>query len=297
MTTERDPQTRVVLSWLREDQHESVDRVLASVLDEVDMTPQRRSWWPAWRIADMNPYAKVAIAAAAVLVIAFAGYQLLPGNRQPGSSPSPSPAQTAEPTPAFVSYSDVPFGPGGFGRCPAEKVDPTCVEDPKDDTITFTYEAPASWKAFEGVGVWIDLNAPPDGAAMFFARGTWLHSDPCLPPSGADPDIPVGPTVDDYVTALVNNAALDVTAPTDITFAGYSGKYLDLTVPDDISACSEYLPMDAHIYAQGPGHRWHFRIVDVGGVRVVVETYDYVGTSPQRLAELQAILDSLAIKP
>ena len=49
MTTERDPRTRTVLSWLREDQHENAERVLLRALDEVDTTPQRRSWWPAWR--------------------------------------------------------------------------------------------------------------------------------------------------------------------------------------------------------------------------------------------------------
>ena len=49
MTTERDPRTRTVLSWLREDAHENAERVLLRALDEVDTTPQRRSRWPAWR--------------------------------------------------------------------------------------------------------------------------------------------------------------------------------------------------------------------------------------------------------
>ena len=57
MTTERDPRTRIVLSWLREDAHENAERVLLRALDEVDTTPQRRSWWPAWRIHWMNTYA------------------------------------------------------------------------------------------------------------------------------------------------------------------------------------------------------------------------------------------------
>ncbi len=49
MTTERDPRTRIVLAWLREETHENAERVLLRALDEVDTTPQRRSWWPAWR--------------------------------------------------------------------------------------------------------------------------------------------------------------------------------------------------------------------------------------------------------
>ena len=49
MSTERDV-TRIVRSWLRTDEHESADRVLDTVLDLLDATPQRRSWWPARRI-------------------------------------------------------------------------------------------------------------------------------------------------------------------------------------------------------------------------------------------------------
>ena len=77
MTTERDPRTRIVLSWLHEDAHEDAERLLLRALDEVDTTPQRRPW-SARRFTDMNTYAKLAIAAAAVLVVAFAGFQLLP---------------------------------------------------------------------------------------------------------------------------------------------------------------------------------------------------------------------------
>ena len=95
MTTERDPRTRTVLSWLREETHENAERVLLSALDEVDRTPQRRSWWPAWRITEMNKLALTAAAAAAVLVIGIVGYNLLPsfgvGRSNPTPPPSPSP--------------------------------------------------------------------------------------------------------------------------------------------------------------------------------------------------------------
>ena len=49
MNTERDPETRIVLSWLRENAHENAERLLLNVLDEVDTTPQRWSIWTAWR--------------------------------------------------------------------------------------------------------------------------------------------------------------------------------------------------------------------------------------------------------
>ena len=98
MTTEHDPRTRIVLSWLREEAHENPEHMLLRALDEVDATPQRRSW-PAWRSNRMNTYAKLIVAAAAVLLVAFAGFQLLPRaggvGGEPTIAPSPSPTLLA----------------------------------------------------------------------------------------------------------------------------------------------------------------------------------------------------------
>ena len=83
-----------------------------------------------------------------------------------------------------------------------------------------------------------------------------------------------------------------------MTLAGYSGKYMDLQVPADIAACpTSYWPWEPGLYAQGPSQRWHLWILDVAGQRVVVQSTDYAGTSAQRRAELQAIVDSLQIRP
>ena len=101
MTTGHDPQTRIVLSWLREDAHENAEQMLLRALDEVDATPQRR-FWPAWRSNRMNTYAKLIVAAAAVLLVAFAGFQLLPRSGgvggEPTIAPSPSPSLLARGT-------------------------------------------------------------------------------------------------------------------------------------------------------------------------------------------------------
>ena len=90
MPTDRD-MTRIVRSWMDEGATALPDRVLDAVLDQVPATQQRRSWWPSRRIAQMNKLLPAAVAAAAVLVVAVIGYNLLPGvSGQGGRSPAPS---------------------------------------------------------------------------------------------------------------------------------------------------------------------------------------------------------------
>jgi len=107
MTTERDPGTRIVLSWLREDAHENAERVLLRALDVVDTTPQRRSWWPARRSL-MPTYAKLVAAAAALVVVAVVGYNLIPRN---GNGGPVTPTPTASPIP--LSSDDTAALAGG----------------------------------------------------------------------------------------------------------------------------------------------------------------------------------------
>jgi hypothetical protein len=301
MTTEPDSRTRTVLSWLREDAHENAERMLLRALDEVDATPQRRPCWPARRSSEMNTFAKALVAAAAVVAIAVVGINLLPGIQRgaggatpsaspsaPSTVPSASPSPTTKPTPSLVAHT--------IRAC--------CTEDNAPvASMTFTVTAPPSWDAWNDGGVDLGVTAnwsnaaEGDEAFVGLYPGGNLFSEPCLTDENAPADIRVGPTVDDLVTALVDHPKLDVTAPVDVTLAGYSGKYLDLTTPDDISKCARYFPMDHHIYAQGPGQRWHMWILDVDGVRVLVETNDYPDTPPGVLAEEPAIVNSLVITP
>lgn len=221
----------------------------------------------------------------------------------PTPTPTATPAPTTAPSPMAIlaeqplvagRYFEIPFAPGGMDFCYGQA---GCTETPADDTMRFTLTVPDGWVGGSVHTIYsAEGKAPPNGAGLVISRGGGLYTEPC----GDEwpPNIIVGPTVEDFVSALVEHPKLEVTTPVDVTLAGYAGKYVDLQVPSDISACpTSYFPWEPGIYAQGPGSRWHLWVLDVDGIRVVVQSTDYEGTSPQRQAELRATVESIQIEP
>ena len=137
MSTDRDA-TRIVRSWLQTDDNESADRVLDAVLDQLDTTPQRRPRWVAWRFSDMNTYAKVALATAAVVVAALLGYSYLVARNVGGPSLVPSePTPTPVPTPSSTPVPTLEMGAGALNAGSYR------ITDVEPFSITIT--VPAGW--------------------------------------------------------------------------------------------------------------------------------------------------------
>jgi len=88
-------------TFLQEGPLELPDPSYDQVRDRMDHTRQRAFIGP-WRTPDMNRYLKTGLAAAAVVLIAVVGYNLLPGSPAPGGEPSATPELTAtvEPSPS-----------------------------------------------------------------------------------------------------------------------------------------------------------------------------------------------------
>ena len=255
MTKQRDLDT-LLTAYMVDGMHDLPDHVVEAVLGEVHRTRQRAVLGP-WRTPSMNSALKLALAAAAVVVVALVGINLMQqgggvGGPVPSSTPTASPSATAlaampeGPLPAGT-YAFMPFrtGPGLDSTCP-QPAPSGCVDPGAPTSMQVRLTVPDGWDSFEQ-GVWIGDNAPPGGAALGFGRGGWLYSDPCRNPDVADPDVSVGPLVDDFVNALADHPLLDTTDPVDITVDGYAGKSIDLQVPDDISQCEVYRPWQPNI--------------------------------------------------
>jgi len=257
---------------------------------QLPSTKQRPAWWPGWRFPEMNQAMRIALASAAVVAVAVIGFSLFRGMNVGGpdlTGPSPSPS----PEPAVLT--DGPLEAGTYTTTPFPS---------PDDAIQFTFTVPDGWTGdLRGPSVFPssgDGTSGPAGAAMALLRVVGLYADPCQGNTG-QPDIPLGPTVDDLVTALADPGAYESTAATDVVVDGYAGKQLELLMPSDIdfATCDggQFWVWDAGPYAQGPGNRWQVTILDVGGTRAVILAEDFAATPERVQTELDAIVDSIQI--
>jgi hypothetical protein len=273
MTTERDV-TRIVRSWLEDGVTTLPDRVLDQVLDQLPATPQRRPMWRARRIASMNNFAKLGVAAA-VVAAAVVGLTVLPSNAPgPGASSEPTPSPTA--SPRIVPESG-PLAPGSWS-----------FTDIAPFAITFTIPAEGWQKNVVPGVIWTDSSEARFGVGLFEDD---LYADPCSWQAGTI-EPPVGPTVDDLATAFANLPGMDATTPATVSVDGYQGRFVELTAPTDQSACDGE---GMRLAGEGPLEpgRHRFWIVDVDGTRVVVSAVDRPAANDSERNELQEIIDSI----
>jgi hypothetical protein len=328
MTIEHDSQTRIVLSWLRQDAHEDAERVLLRALDEVDATPQRRSWWPARRFTSVTNI-RLAIAAAAVVIVALFGYNLLPltGSFGGPATPAPSPTPSASPaSPAMLEHAPMAAcGPAGGP--------PNCLAPGTyrlSGTVwpgEITMEVPSGWfewlpstdrDAFDALLVGDGTNGGSGWGLQFIVVDA-VAKDPCDPTKGRYARAETG-TIDGLVAALSAWPGFEATAPVPTVVGGYSGQLVKLTSTRTETDCPNgsiwTIPQsgsaDAYpmVGVSGKARAGTFRIVDVNGTLLVIRTTDFPDTSPNELSNgipddptrhaadqvvMQQILDSIRI--
>jgi len=299
MSTDRDV-TRTVRSWLKEDGHEDADRVLDSVLDHLDTTPQRRAQWLARRFSFMSNPVRIAIAAAAVLAVIVLGITLLPrqnvGVTQP-SSPTPTAYPTFSIAPEMTPLPTEAALPGAGALAPGTYV----IDDPFPLRVSLTTDG--GWRVWSGIttdGAAIYKNSfdPPAGIGIVVVVVHNVYADPCDPAKGSL--VPqLGPGVDDLATALAGQVGTEASPATDVTLDGYSGKYLEYTMTG-AGSC----PGNVHRFPTVAGPREAVQtehdqvwILDVDGVRLMIDAFSFPGASEADLAELREVVDAIQIQP
>ncbi len=287
MTAPRDPD-QLIRAFLDEGRTELPDRAYDAVRGQIDRTRQRAVIGP-WRESDMNTYAKLALAAAAVLVVAVIGINLLPGGRggvggSPAASPTPIlPTASPAPTPRTLTTSDVGSTlAAGTYRVAAPFVEPFTVTVPGNQ-----------FDQLVEAGVAFDNPASNAGYAVLVPNGT--YADPCAP--GATPQ-PAPATVDGLVQAFASMKGFRLDSSVDVTFDGHAGKAIVLT---NTLAADAACPFDGWVpifdYAGAPpegaatnrGVTEYFWIVDVAGTPVIIAP----STNARTFGELDPLIQSI----
>ena len=290
MTTNREME-RIVQSWLQPGLTTLTDDVLDPVLDQLPATPQRRPLWSPRRSRHVGSFAKFALAAAAVLVVAVVGINLasrsgLPDVAAPTLMPSVLPSQSAVPAtsaPEFAPDSG-PIDPGRYRwTWPGGEV---------------SLAMPRGWIGnAEGMG-------KHAGTQAEIGFGPWLpgtaedvnyvYADAC---DSADQLAPIGPTLDDLVTALEDQAGTD--AVTSMFSAGPAvGWRVEIREAAglDRSSCRFGLEGPLQVwpgwFALAPGYWGVVYAFDVNGERVVFVAGLGPTATDADVAEVDAIVGS-----
>ena len=171
-------------------------------------------------------------------------------------------------------------------------------------TLRVTFGVPDGWEAWAyGVVETEGRGEPTAGRGLGFWIVDEVYADPCRWNRGSI-DPPVGSGVHDLVTALAEQRQRYATTPRDVTLAGYPGEQMQLQVPPtiDFSDCfdSEFhswtaLPSGGR-YHQGPSQFDRLWILDIDGVRLVIDAAFFPGTSREDRAELVQIVESVRIE-
>jgi len=293
MTASRDPE-RLIRAFLDEGVTELPERVYDVVRSDIDQTRQRVAIGP-WRAPDMNTFAKFAMAAAAVLVVAVVGYNILPaggGNVgvAPPVSPSPSPsvslAPTATPSP---SPSDLAFFPDGTISAGRHSM----IRSGKSLSV----DMPSGWTSHGGFRIYTMA-----GQAAFIV---WtdapanVYADPCM----KEPlDPPAGDTPAELAAAVSSIPGTDlVSGPSDVTIGGHPAKLVSIRIREDIDCA----PGEFSLWyreADGPaGGRWpdalgdtiNVWIIDVDGTIVWIDGEAGSNTPPALQGEMRQIVESI----
>jgi hypothetical protein len=251
------------------------------------------------RSNDVNGHSR-----ANTLVVAIAVALLASACAATAPTPRPSPVTTAVPTPTPV------LDPG----VTALRAGTHALQVMGTGTYpSYTVIVPPGWFDLES-GRFVDQYPETGKPRPVLGLSVWdvgeVFRDPChWQGQGFVP----GPGVANLVAALVAQKLRNATTPTDVTLAGYAGKYLEWSVPADMKS-SSWTSFDAcdldsdgvnrdflswlgngtgDRYEEVPGQVDQLWVLDVKGQRLVVDATYSPGTPQSDRAKLEAVVDSL----
>ena len=280
-------------AWMDLGPTSAPDRVADAARLEARTTRQRPAFLSRWatrRFPEMNNTVRFVLAAAVLAVAALVGYSyvIAPNVGAPADPSQPAPSNHAgasiEADLPILSDQEGPLEPGTYV---VNEVEPLRLAITVPDGWTRNIAPATVWTQNSTVHLW-------------FGRVDNLYADAC--DAAGDPmDPPLGPTVQDLAEALSSYEGVDA-AVSDVTASGFPGRHIELTLADpagdpcggasrlwDIES-GEALGLSGKFSTLGV---WTF---DVNGDRLVIAGEARSAALPKDVADLESIMDSLAIQ-
>lgn len=174
-----------------------------------------------------------------------------------------------------------------------------------------SFDVPAGWKGEGGWAILKGDEGTPSGLAMAPVTIDRVYWDSCRwNREGSLADGPFVTTLGGLETALAGSWDGTATRRSIVALAGLDGRYVEVRTPADVdlTTCDEgryvlFANGDDQRWVQGAGELDQLWLVDVDGVDeelggglLVIDAASQPGVSPEDLAELQAIVDSIEIE-
>jgi hypothetical protein len=286
------------------------DRILPATFERTRHARQRR-FGAAWRSISMNRTWQLATAAVVgVLIIGLGVVFISRSQGGVGAPPASSPTIGSSPTPSSSPpASPANLTPGTLctgATCLSGALDPGmyAFDAGKVTPVPFSFAVPAGW-AVDAEGFVKKHAGAPDEVYMTAWTISHIYGDACHRTGTL---VAVGSTADDLTTALAVQKGRVASPATDVTVGGFPGKRITLTVPadTDVTTCEAGVVRvwpdpgpdeSGGLCCSAAGSTDVVTSVDVAGQRLVVIARHEAGSSSADQAELQAIVDSIAIEP
>jgi hypothetical protein len=309
MTTDDREFWLATTDWLEAGSDETPPAAVDAVLLAVRTTRQERVLRSPWRPIPMSAFAKIAIAAAAVVAVALVWVNFGPSNNVGTNPPSPTPTGTPYPSPAALPTADAPSAIAA-GRY---------VFAPHWPNPAISFTVPASgWTGnvrLIGKNARVAQGPTADGAWMLAYPFDHGFKDPCTDHTAVVPAAGSGPA--GLLNVIGHQPGISAGAITDVSVGGIAGKALDYTVTADPTNCGngqdgfwiwgtcpapvtvgcEDVGNGDRRYGVGKGARERAYAIPVGSNIYTFVTNQPDDLSPADRGQLQQLLDSIVFGP
>jgi len=290
---------RLLDHWFKEGPDQAPDRVVDIVTDRIERLSQRPAWHRHSMQFPANLFAKIAVAAAAVVIVAVVGYNVFPGRSTGVGGPAPS----ASPTPSVSPPATLSTWPNWFPERLGRGILAAGRQTTRLFEPSFTFTVPADWvnSVDGGDSYALFPDTPANAAEYALSRDTasaiYVH---ILPSRSSDEfgvcpwvDPSAGPSATASLAPPTPSQAVIVTDPVAVTIGGLNGTWVDVQLDPSWTGRCTLQPEDPSTrdYKDVRYRIFQLDTLAGGSIEIMIESL-YAADSDRFLDEAMPIIQS-----